>query len=73
MTENIHIDRPNPSSRKFRRHREDRMIAGVCGGAAQLLGLDASVMRVVLVVATLLGFGSGILFYLACWIVVPEE
>lgn len=57
----------------FRRSRDDRMIAGVCGGAAQLFGIDAALVRLLLVVATLLGFGAGILIYLACWMLVPEE
>jgi phage shock protein C len=49
------------------------MLAGVCGGAAQLFGIDAAILRVVLVAATLFGFGTGALLYLICWIVVPEE
>lgn len=59
--------------RKFRRSRGDRMIAGVCGGAAELLNVDATLVRVVLVVAALLGVGTGVLVYLACWLIVPEE
>jgi phage shock protein PspC (stress-responsive transcriptional regulator) len=58
--------------RKFRRSRDDRMIAGVCGGAAELLGVDATILRVLLVAATLFGFGAGALIYLVCWVVVPE-
>ncbi|GDY30225.1 PspC domain-containing protein [Gandjariella thermophila] len=58
--------------RKFRRSRDDRMIAGVCGGAAELLGVDAAILRVLMVGATLFGFGAPALVYLVCWIVVPE-
>jgi len=58
--------------RTFRRKRDDRMIAGVCGGAAELLGVDATILRVLLVAATLFGFGAGALIYLVCWVVVPE-
>ncbi|HEX5405705.1 MAG TPA: PspC domain-containing protein [Pseudonocardiaceae bacterium] len=59
--------------RTFRRSRDTRMIAGVCGGAAEMLGIDVTILRVLLVAATLFGFGAGALVYLACWIVVPEE
>ncbi|GAB2735351.1 hypothetical protein GCM10027174_05370 [Salinifilum aidingensis] len=59
--------------RRFRRDRGDAMLAGVCSGAANLLGIDATIVRVLLVVGTLLGFGAGILLYLACWIIVPEQ
>ncbi|TDD49429.1 PspC domain-containing protein [Saccharopolyspora elongata] len=59
--------------RKFRRSREDAMIAGVCAGAAKGLNVDATILRVLLVAATLLGFGAGIVIYLVCWVLVPQE
>ena len=59
--------------RTFRRSTDDRMVAGVCGGAAKLLGIDVVLLRVLLVAATLFGFGAGALVYLACWLVVPEQ
>lgn len=62
-----------PRPRTFRRSRNERMIAGVCGGAAELFGIDAALVRILLVAATLLGFGSGLLIYVACWLVVPER
>ncbi|WP_308012511.1 PspC domain-containing protein [Saccharopolyspora sp. 6T] len=62
---------PPAAPRKFRRRR-DGMLAGVCGGAADLLGIDATLVRVALVAATVLGFGTGILLYLVCWVLVPE-
>ncbi|MDA3648309.1 PspC domain-containing protein [Saccharopolyspora indica] len=61
------------TNRKFRRNRGERMIAGLCGGAAKALGVDPTIVRVALIAVTLFGFGSGILLYLACWLVVPEE
>lgn len=57
----------------LRRSRDDRMLAGVCGGVAKLLGVDAALLRVLLVAATVLGFGAGAVLYLACWFLVPEE
>jgi phage shock protein C len=59
--------------RTLRRSRSDRMVAGVCGGVANLLGVDAAIVRVLLVIATVLGFGTGALVYLACWMIIPEE
>ncbi len=59
--------------RTFRRSTDDRMVAGVCGGAAKLFGIDVVLLRVLLVAATLFGFGAGALVYLVCWLVVPEE
>ncbi|PPK70565.1 PspC domain-containing protein [Actinokineospora auranticolor] len=59
--------------RKLRRSRTDRKVAGVCGGIAKTLGLDAALVRILLVVATLLGFGTGAIIYLACWLIMPED
>ncbi|GAA2818226.1 PspC domain-containing protein [Saccharopolyspora taberi] len=70
---NVHYFNAQRSSRKFRRSRENVMIAGVCSGAARSLDVDAALIRVVLVAAALLGFGTGILLYLACWLIVPQE
>jgi phage shock protein C len=58
---------------RLRRSRTDRMVGGVCGGFARMLGVDAALVRVLLVIATILGFGTGALLYLACWLIVPEE
>jgi phage shock protein C len=58
--------------RKLRRSRTDRMVAGVCGGWAEMLGMDAALLRILLVAATVLGFGTGALLYVVCWVVMPE-
>lgn len=50
----------------------DKKIAGVCGGLADFLGLDRSIVRIVWLLCVLLG-GTGLLAYLIMWIVMPEE
>jgi phage shock protein C len=57
---------------KLYRSRSDRKLAGVCGGLAQFFSLDPTLIRVLFVVLAVLG-GSGILIYLAMWIMVPNE
>lgn len=54
------------------RSRDDRMVAGVCGGFADFTGLDANLIRILLVAATVLGFGSPVIVYLAAWLLMPE-
>ncbi|WP_436492640.1 PspC domain-containing protein [Actinokineospora sp. HUAS TT18] len=73
MTNYLYTDEPPKTVRKLRRSRTDRMISGVCGGIARVLGVDAAIIRIALVVATILGFGTGALIYLACWILMPED
>lgn len=79
MTENVLINDPTTDSttadstpRLFRRSRTDRMLGGVCGGLAETLGVDAALLRIALVAATLLGFGAAAVIYLVCWLAVPE-
>lgn len=55
------------------RSRDDRWISGVCGGIAAYLGVDANLVRLVVVLGTLLGFGSFAIAYLVAWILMPEE
>jgi phage shock protein C len=72
MTNNV-LNEATAQVKKLRRSRTDRMISGVCGGAAKMLGVDAALLRIVLVAATLLGFGTGAILYVAAWILMPEE
>lgn len=53
------------------RSRDDRWIAGVCGGIADYTGVNATVVRLVLVVCTILGAGSLIIGYLVAWLLMP--
>jgi phage shock protein PspC (stress-responsive transcriptional regulator) len=63
----------NTDTIKLRRSRDDRMVAGVCGGLARMVNMDAALVRILLVAATLLGFGAGAVLYVIAWMVVPEE
>lgn len=50
----------------------DRMVAGVCGGLADYLGLDRSMVRL----ATLIGvvfLGLSVWIYVILWLIVPEQ
>jgi phage shock protein C len=55
------------------RRRDDRIVAGVCSGFADYLGMDVSLARVLVALITLFTVGTGILAYLVAWAVVPEE
>jgi len=48
------------------------MPGGVCGGMAEYANMDPVLIRVLWVIFTLLG-GSGILAYVICWIIIPEN
>jgi phage shock protein PspC (stress-responsive transcriptional regulator) len=49
------------------------MIAGVCGGLAEWLGWDATLVRVLYVVISVLSVAfPGIIVYLVLWFLMPE-
>jgi phage shock protein PspC (stress-responsive transcriptional regulator) len=59
---------------KLCRSRDDRQLAGVCGGLAKHFDLPASKLRVVWVLGTLFSAAfPGVLLYLALWYLLPEE
>lgn len=58
--------------KRLYRSKEDRMIAGVCAGLAEYFDIDAALVRLIWLVAVLLG-GTGALAYIICWIVIPER
>ncbi len=54
------------------RSTADRRIAGVCGGIGEYFGIDPTMVRIGWVVFCLLG-GSGVLAYILCALIIPEE
>ena len=63
---------PNPSN-PLRRSSKNQMIAGVCGGLAEWLGWDPTVVRVVYVAVSIVSAAfPGIVAYIILWILMPE-
>jgi phage shock protein PspC (stress-responsive transcriptional regulator) len=54
------------------RPTEGRMIAGVAAGIARYLGVDVTLVRIVLVVLAFIG-GAGLPLYVAGWLLMPDE
>jgi phage shock protein C len=61
-----------PPPRRLVRSRNDRWIAGVCGGVAEYTGVDANLVRLIVVLGTIFGFGSLLVAYVVAWILMPE-
>jgi phage shock protein PspC (stress-responsive transcriptional regulator) len=70
--ETSHEPRTNRQSLPLRRLLDGRMLAGVAAGIADYLGVDATIVRIAMVVLTFVG-GAGIPIYLAGWLLIPEE
>jgi phage shock protein C len=52
---------------------QDRWLGGVCAGLARYFGIDANLVRLIVVIGTILGFGSLIIAYVVAWILMPQE
>ena len=59
--------------RVLMRRIDGRIVAGVCAGLADYLGMDVNLVRVLVVLLTVFTAGTGILVYLIAWAVIPEE
>lgn len=59
-------------SKKLYRSRNDRMIAGVCGGVADYFDVDSSLIRLA-VLFIFLFQGVGLIAYLIAWLIISEE
>jgi len=57
--------------KKLVRSKKNRMIGGVCGGIAEYLGIDPTIVRLIWAVTTLF-WGTGIILYLLAWAIIPE-
>jgi len=60
------------TEKRLQRSIDDRWIGGVCGGLAEYTGVDAGLIRLIVAVATILGFGSLIVAYVVAWIIMPK-
>lgn len=58
--------------RKLFRNPDDRIIGGVAGGFAALIGWDASVVRILFFLSVFLTQGFSLVLYLFLWIIIPE-
>lgn len=58
----------------LKRSRKNRLLAGVCGGMAEWLGWDPTVVRILYIAWAALSVAfPGILVYVILWLVMPEE
>ena len=60
------------AGRRLYRSKTDRKVAGVCGGIAEYLDADPTVVRLAAILLVF-GWGSGLLAYIVCALVIPEE
>lgn len=73
MSEHPQTQIPSPAPRRLTRSRDDRWLSGVCGGVARYAGIDANLVRLIVVLGTIFGFGSLFVAYVVAWVLMPQE
>ena len=59
--------------KKLVRTSDNRMVCGVCGGIGKYFNVDPTLVRLIWVLASFAGAGSGLLVYIIAAIIIPEE
>ena len=64
---------PDPNN-PLRRSKKHRMIGGVCGGLADWLAWDVTLVRVLYIIVSIFSAAfPGLLAYIILWIIMPEQ
>ena len=59
--------------KKLFKSRNDRKIAGVCGGIAEYFDIDSTLVRLAVVLLIAMSIGTGLLAYIVAAIVMPDQ
>jgi len=58
--------------KRLTKSHSNKMISGVCSGIADYFGIDPTIVRVIWGFS-FFALGSGLLLYILCAIIMPEE
>jgi phage shock protein C len=58
---------------KLYRSKNNKMIAGVCGGIGEYFKIDPTLVRLLWLLISLMSVGGGVVAYIIAWIIVPQE
>ena len=63
------------AGRRLTRSTADKRVAGVCGGLAEYFGVDATPVRLLWVIFSILGGAviGGVIAYLLAWLIIPRS
>ena len=60
------------TNKKLYRSKSNKMLAGVCGGVGEYFGIDATIVRLIWVLA-LFCAGCGLIAYIIAAIIIPQD
>ena len=62
------------TGKKLLRSRNDRWLAGICGGIADYFDVDSAMVRLIYLLLTFFSAGfPGLMIYLVLWLVMPKD
>lgn len=61
-----------PSPKRLYRSTSNKMIAGVCGGVAEYLNVDPTIVRIAWILLSILPLIPGIIIYIIAWFIIPK-
>ena len=75
MTDSSSPASAEAATRRLTRSTKDRKIAGVCGGLAEYFNVDATLVRVIWAILTIIPgcIVLGIVAYLVAWFIMPDS
>ena len=73
FSKKMRFEKMKVKGKKLLRSKKNRVIAGVCGGIGEYLGIDPTVIRLFWVLFTFLSVGVGLIAYIIAWILIPEK
>ena len=59
-------------TKKLYKSETDKKLAGVCGGIAEYFNIDSTIVRLIWVIIAFV-FGTGLLAYIICALVMPDK
>jgi phage shock protein C len=60
------------SVHKLYRSGKNKILGGVCGGIAEYLNVDPTIIRLIWL-AISFAWGAGVLLYILAWIIIPRN
>jgi len=58
--------------KKLYKNKENKMVSGVCSGLSIYFGIDVTLVRLLWALVTVFSFGTGIIAYIICAIIIPD-
>jgi len=67
------VSTSNALTRAWYLDPDNKRLAGVCAGLAEQFGVSVTIIRLGFVLGVILGWGMGLVLYLALWAIMPNR